>query len=318
LAEPVALGDAAFYLSPCAGIAILGEDALKPTALLEHARVALAEARRSGAGSVQFYSDTLRMRVGIRLDFEHELRKAIADDQIGINYVGRHNLDSGRLVAVQAYLCWRHPMRGEVSPAEFLPIAASTGLAMAISQCALARLRGDVDAWRQALGTTVKLSFGPLRHHLVSEDFLPDIERLFQSSGLGPGMIEIRIAEKTLTSLGKAERLLSRLAGLGATIAIDEFGRGTSSLARIAALPVHALQIDRRFVLALGEPPALRFCKGAIALARSYGLTPIAPGVDSEAARRALQGLGCEQGLGDCFSPLALPVAGSQFNRRVV
>jgi EAL domain-containing protein (putative c-di-GMP-specific phosphodiesterase class I) len=256
--------------------------------------------------------------MGVRLDFEHELRKAIADDQIGINYVGRHNLATGRLEAIQAYLCWRHPMRGEVSPAEFLPIAASTGLAVAVSQCALARLRSDVGAWREILGTTVKLSFGPLRHHLVCEDFLPDIERLFQSSGLGPGRLEIRIAEKTLTSLGKAERLLGQLAGLGARIAIDEFGRGASSLARIAALPVHALQIDRRFVLALSDPPALRFCQGAIALARSYGLTPIALGVDTPATRQQLQDLGCEQGLGDCFSPLALPTAAGEINQKVV
>jgi diguanylate cyclase len=201
-------------------------------------------------------------------------------------------------------------MRGEVHPAEFLPIAETTGLAMAVSQCALAQLHRDVDALRQLLGTTVKFSFGPLRHHLVSDSLLKDVERLFLSSGLGPGMIELRISERTLASLGKAEWIVGHLAGLGANVVIDEFGRGFSCLARIAQLPLHALQLDRKFVLSLSErPSARRFCQGAIALARSYGLTPIAPGIDCDATRQQLLELGCEQGLGDYYRPIDLPVS---------
>jgi EAL domain-containing protein (putative c-di-GMP-specific phosphodiesterase class I) len=105
---------------------------------------------------------------------------------------------------------------------------------------------------------------------------------------------------------------VSQLAARGANLVIDEFGRGYSSLARIAKLPIHALQIDRRYVTAAPEKPsALRFCLGAIALAQAYDLTPIASGIDTEAARQQILGLGCEQGLGDCFAPISLPVTPS-------
>jgi predicted signal transduction protein with EAL and GGDEF domain len=310
LAAAVTLGNASFYLAPCAGIAILGQDATQPTALLEHARAALAEARRTGPGALCFYSDTLHLMPQVRLDMERELRRAIASDQFELRYVGRHDLASGRLVALQAYLRWRHPLRGDIHPAEFLPMAASTGLAVAVSRCALARLRSDSSALRHRFGASVKLSFGPLRHHLVADEFIADMDALFQSSGAGPGMIELRIAEKTLASLGKAERIVGQVAGLGAAVVIEEFGGGFSSLARLAQLPLHALQIDRKFVITtLQRPSALRFCSGAIALARSYGLVPIAAGIDSEAARQQFLELGCEQGLGDCFAPIDLTAA---------
>jgi predicted signal transduction protein with EAL and GGDEF domain len=307
LAAPVSLGGASFYLAPCAGIAILGQDAVKPKALLEHARAALSEARRSGSGALHFYSDTLRLMPQVRLDMERELRRAIASDQFDLRYVGRHDLASGRLEAVQAYLRWRHPLRGEIHPAEFLPMAASTGLTVAVSRCALGRLRSDSPALRNRFGPTVKFSFGPLRHHLVADEFIADIDGLFQSSGIAPDMIELRIAEKTLASLGKAERVVGHLAGIGTGVVIEEFGRGFSSLARLAQLPLLALQIDRHFVVSVLErPSALRFCRGAIALARSYGLTPIAAGIDSEAARQQFLEFGCEHGLGDCFAPIDL------------
>jgi EAL domain-containing protein (putative c-di-GMP-specific phosphodiesterase class I) len=288
-------------------VATLGEDATKPQALFEHARAALAEARRSGIGTLQFYSDTLRLLPGIRLDLERELRNAIAAGEIQLRYIGRHDLGTGQLKAVQAYLRWRHPLRGEVQPAEFLPIAASTGMAVAVSRCALARFQSDLAALRGVVGEDVRLSFGPLRHHILSGTILKDLEALLRSSALQPGMIELRIAEKTVASLEKAERVVAQLAAVGASVVIDEFGRGFSSLVRIAQLPLRALQIDRRFVLAAAQrPSAMRFCEAAVALARSYGLTPVASGIDCDATRKQMLAIGCEQGLGDCFAPIEL------------
>ncbi len=306
-AEPLSIGDASFYLAPCAGIAILGEDALKPTSLLEAARAALAEARRQGPGSLQFYSDTVRKLPKIRLDLQRELRQAIASDQIELHYFGRHNLASGQLEAVQAYLRWRHPLRGEVLPSEFIPIASSTGLAVSISRYALMRLSIDAPNIDRRLGAAVKVSFAPLRHHLMADEFLTDLDAFYQSCGLAPDRFELRIAEKSLTSLGKAEGIIGQIAGLGTAVMVDEFGCGFSSLARLAQLPLKGLQIDRRFVLAAAKrTSALRFCKGAMSLARSYGLIPIASGVDTEAVRQLLIGLGCEQGIGDHFARLEL------------
>jgi predicted signal transduction protein with EAL and GGDEF domain len=304
---PVEVGDACFQLAPCAGVAIHGEDASRPQSLLEHARAALAEARRSGAGSLQFYSDTIRMLPAMRMDLERELREAITGDQIQLRYVGRYDLKSGSLAAVQAYMRWTHPLRGAVAPEEFLPIAAATGLALALSRCALARCLADAAAVRAAAGAEVRLSFAPLRHHLVGGTLLKDLETHLSAQRLSPRSIEIRIAEKTIAAVDKAERIIAALNTLGVSVMIDEFGRGFSSLSNIAQLPVQALQIDRRYSLAAPQQPsAQRFCRGAIALAQAFGMTTVAPGIDDDATRRNMLALGCEQGLGDFYPPIQL------------
>ncbi len=304
---PVEVGDACFQLAPCAGVAVHGEDASRPQSLLEHARAALAEARRSGAGSLQFYSDTIRMLPAMRMDLERELREAITGDQIQLRYVGRYDLKSGRLAAVQAYMRWTHPLRGPVAPEEFLPIAAATGLALALSRCALARCLADAAAVRAAAGAEVRLSFAPLRHHLVGGTLLKDLESHLLAQRLSPRGIEIRIAEKTIAAVDKAERIIAALTAMGVSVMIDEFGRGFSSLSNVAQLPVQALQIDRRYSLAATQQPsAERFCRGAIALAQAFGMTTVAPGIDDDAIRRNMLALGCEQGLGDFYPPIRL------------
>lgn len=310
LAEPVKVGDAAFDLSPCAGVALLGHDATEPQALLDHARTAMLEARRSAMPEVRFYSDTLRARPFLRLDFERELREAIADDQLRLRYAARRDFASGQLIAIQAYLRWPHPLRGEVRPAEFLPIAESTGLSTQVSRWALGRLRRDLGGLRPLLGPQVRISFGALRHHLSSDTLAEDVEAFLASGELAPGTLELRVAEKTIAGLSMPDRTLGRLAELGAYLVVDEFGRGFSSLARLVHLPLQALQVDRGFVTTIDEDPAaLRICRAAAGIARALGLTPIATGIDSERDLQRMREEGYEQGLGDLYGQVQLDQA---------
>ena len=172
LRAPVELDDASFHVTPYAGAAILGQDAGSPRTLLEHARAAATEAKRSGAEEVRFFTDTLELRSLARLDIAHELRGAIADRAIRLRYVGRHDLATGRHVAKVGYLHWLHPLRGEVRPAEFVSIAEATGLALALSRSALASLREDLATVSRPDDAAGCVSFGPLRHHLLHHDAL--------------------------------------------------------------------------------------------------------------------------------------------------
>ena len=309
IARPVCIRDATFHITPSAGVAILGQDAAQPAALLDHARAAMLESRRNGAGSVQFYSDTLRMLPVARLDIERELRHAIERGQIGLRYLVRHELASGRLAAVQAYMRWTHPLRGEVPPAQFLPIADATGLAVAVSRAALERLVRDLDALRASVGTDVPLSFGALRQHVSSGQLLRDCRQLLPSGVLGSGGLELRIAERTLAALNRPERALGQMVEFGARVVVDELGRGFSSLARLPQCPLWALQIDRALVVgARRNAIALRSCRAVAALARALELVPIAAGIDDEATRAGMLDIGCLQGLGDHY-PLDLELA---------
>ena len=276
IARPIEIKDATFHLTPCAGVAILGQDASKPQALIEHARAAMFEARRSAAGTIHFYSDTLRMLPVARLDIERELRAAIGEGQIFLHYAARRDLVSGELRAIQAYMRWTHPLRGAIAPSEFLPIANATGLAAAVSRAALERLAADFPRLRAQIGPGIRVSFGALRQHISTGQLLRDCRRLARD-GFDPAGIELRVAERTLATLSRPERTLGGLTDLGARLVIDEMGRSFSSLSRLARLPIAGLQIDRAAaVAARRSADSLRCCRSVAGLAAALDAVAIA------------------------------------------
>jgi predicted signal transduction protein with EAL and GGDEF domain len=313
LSRSVHVHGAEFQLQPYAGVAILGRDASKARPLLERARAALFEARRSDAGTVQFYSDTVRLLPVLRVDIERELRKAVGDGQIDLRYVARHELSGGGISGIYAYMRWIHPLRGEIAPSEFLRIADATNLAVAVSGAVLARLAADLPDLRRRFGSAVPVSFGALRQHVTSGQLLRDWRRLLAAPGAPAAAVEFRISERTLASLNRPERLIRPTEEIGIRWVVDEIGRGFSSLATLAKLPLAGLQIDRSLVLAAAADPAAgRSCRAVFALAEALEVLPIAAGVDDEATRRLMLGLGCREGLGDLFPahhPEAIPAS---------
>jgi predicted signal transduction protein with EAL and GGDEF domain len=300
LREPVPIGDAAFHLTPYIGAAILGQDGSSPKSLLDKARAAAAEARRANASRLFFFTDTLRLRSLARLDVARELREAIESRQIRLRYSSRHDLATGRPVARVGYVRWRHPLRGEISPAEFLGVAETTGVATALSRALLAGLGEDFAAAGAELGADTRLSFGPLRHHLLQDEFVEDLTRFLGTGCIPPARLELRIDERTFAAMNPAT--LRSLAELGLRLVVDEVGRGFTSLDRLASAPIWGLQLDRAWVTALRtDPVALRICRAGIGAAAALGLTPIATGVDNAAQQAALLELGCHQGSGDLY-----------------
>jgi EAL domain-containing protein (putative c-di-GMP-specific phosphodiesterase class I)/GGDEF domain-containing protein len=301
LREPVRTGDAEFHLTPYVGVAILGQDASTPKLLLEQARAAAMEARRSGSGQeIRFFTDTMKLRALARIDLTRELRDAIASGDIRLRYTGRHDLKSGRLAACVGYLRWQHPLRGEIRPAEFLRVAAATGLATSLSRAVLAHLRNDFAVLASRCAPDVHVSFGALRHHILHENFVNDVARLIAEDGIPAERLEIRIAEKVFITRERAHS--EALNRLGVRLVVDEVARGMGSLDSLARAPLWGLQLDRAWVAALRtDPIARRVCRAGIEMAAALGLVPIATGVDDAETRDALLDLGCAYGSGDLY-----------------
>ncbi|MGH8298857.1 MAG: EAL domain-containing protein [Steroidobacteraceae bacterium] len=301
LREPIRTGDAEFHLTPYAGVAILGQDASTPKLLLEQARAAAMEARRSGsAPGIRFCTDTMKLRALARIDLTRELRNAIANGDIRLRYIGRHNLKTGRLAACVGYLRWRHPLRGEIRPAEFLRLAAATGLAAALSRAVLAHLRRDFAVLAARCEPDVCISFGALRHHVLHEEFLNDVAQLVTAGGVAAERLELRIAEKVFITRERAHS--EALKRLGVRLVVDEVARGMGSLDSLARAPIWGLQLDRAWVAALRtDPIARKVCRAGIEMAAALRLVPIATGVDDAATRDALLELGCTYGSGDLY-----------------
>jgi EAL domain-containing protein (putative c-di-GMP-specific phosphodiesterase class I)/GGDEF domain-containing protein len=312
LREPVPIGDASFHLTPYAGVAILGQDGSSPRSLLDKARSAAAEARRANSERIHFFTDTLKLRSLARLDAAREIREAIAAREIRLRYLGRHDLASGRLVAEVGYLRWNHPLRGELAPAEFLGMAETTGLATLLSRSLLEGLCEDFEALSAEIPPDARLSFGPLRHHLLQDDFVDDIARVLSEGRLSAARLEIRISERTFAAMNlSVHQALHRL---GVQMVIDEVGRGFGSLDRLARAPIWGLQLDRAWVTALrSDEVALRVCRAGISAAAALGIIPIATGVDDDAQREALLALGCRHGGGDLYAE-----SGRRFDTRVM
>lgn len=298
LREPVLTAGAEFHLNPHAGVAILGQDASSPRALLEHARTAATEARRCGSDRVQFFTETLRLKSVARLDFAKELGEAIRNRDIRLRYVGRYDLANRRLVSWVGYLRWVHPLRGEIRPAEFLRVAEATGQATTLSRAALACLGEDFSRLRSQGDPGASISFGPLRHHVLHDAFAQDLQEFLEQGLVPPDCLELRIAEKTL--LAREPAHFNSLRSLDLRLVVDEVGRGMGSLDWLARTRLWGLQLDRAWVSAVcQEETARRVCRAGIAVAKALGLTPIATGVDTVAQCAEVLKLGCQYGSGD-------------------
>jgi predicted signal transduction protein with EAL and GGDEF domain len=315
LCMPISIRDATFHLTPHAGVAVLGQDAASPKVLLDHARAAASEARRSGAARVCFFSDTLKLRSLARLDIARELREAIATGAIHLRYVSRHDLASGRLVARVGYLCWIHPLRGEVRPAEFVSVAEATGLAKSLSRRVLACLRKDFAMLAQQDDSQVRISFGALRHHILQDDFVGDIKLLIAEGAIAADRLELRMSERSF--IAAKPSVFDSLSAMGIHLVIEDVGRGMSSLERMARAPLWGLQLDGSWTDALRhDAVAFKVCRAALDVAAALGLMPIATGVDDHGQRLALLDLGCQHGMGSLYGDAApdskaLKVAGS-------
>jgi len=318
LREPIRTGDAEFHLTPYAGVAILGQDASTPKLLLEQARAGAMEARRSGsAPDIRFFTDTIKLRTLARIDLARELRNAIANGDIRLRYTARHDLKSGRLAAWVGYLRWQHPLRGEIRPAEFLRIAAATGLAASLSRAVLAHLRKDFAALAARCEPDVCISFGALRHHVLHEEFLSDVALLVTEGGIPAQRLELRIAEKVFITRERAHS--ESLTRLGIRLVVDEVARGMGSLDSLARAPIWGLQLDRAWVAALrSDPLARRICRAGIEMAVALGFVPLANGVDDLETRDALIGLGCLYGSGDLYRGDELDITAGRFDGPVM
>jgi predicted signal transduction protein with EAL and GGDEF domain len=293
-------GDASFHLKVYAGVAILGQDAGSQKALLESARSATTEARSSEASAASFFSDTMKLRALTRLDIARELRDALINRDIRLRYRARHDLKSGRLVAMVGYLRWLHPIRGEIPPAQFLGAAAATGLAAALSRSLLENLRADAQIILPRVSDDVRISFGALRHHVLDGTLVSDVGNVMGEHGIDPSRLELRISERIHATRDTAE--WHSLADRDVRFVVDEVGRKLSSLERLVNAPIWGLQLDRSCAAAMAhDPVAQKVCRAVVSIAHALQLVPLATAVDSPMHRQCLLSIGCEQGSGDYY-----------------
>ena len=276
------------------GMALAPDHGQDPESVEHNALAAMLEGARLGLRANAF-DETLRDRAAHRLALEHDLRLALERDEFELYYQAKVDAGTQRVVGAEALLRWRHPERGMVSPAEFIPVLEDSALIVPVGRWVMAEALRTALAWRThqpALRIAVNVSARELRH----TRFLDECRALLQPHA-DDQPIDIEVTESLLMDDTQASmRLLDGLRELGCKVAIDDFGTGYSSLNYLARLPADVIKIDQSFIAELTESPeTMALVTHIIGLAHSLGLTVVAEGVEEDGQVQLLRLLRCDQ-----------------------
>ncbi len=311
ITRPLEVRGHALRVGGSVGVAVYPFQAHDEESLLRHADLAMYHAKESGGNRHQLFSEQMNARAVERMTVESELRAAIAAGQLELHYQPQLCLEDGRLAGMEALVRWRHPRLGLLAPGRFVPLAEDCGLiwelGLAVLELALAQLAAWDRAGLEVPRIAVNVSPAQLRPELVER-----IVEILDRHGVAARRLEIELTESALTADGPAANgLLQALRRMGASIAIDDFGAGYSSLTLLRRLPISALKIDRSFVaeLATNRQDAA-IVEAILRMAHSVGLRTVAEGVEHAEQQAALGELGCQEVQGYlCARPLEAKAA---------
>lgn len=305
LRPPLRIGEGMeLELSGCAGVSTYPTHGSDPGVLLQHAATALSEAKRSGPASVSLYDPRLTHQNQQRLELESALQHAIDREELRLAYQPQTDRD-GRLTGAECLLRWRHGPLGEVSPAQFIPIAEASGLIHRIGAWVLEEACRQAAAWRQQGLDPPTLAVNVSSRQLQDpgRDLAERVREQLERTGLAAQQLEIEFTESCLLPASEALDTMERLAAMGISLAVDDFGTGFSSLGVLHRFPIRRLKIDRAFITAIERRDSSQaIVKSILAMARELRLDTLAEGVERPEERRWLVEHGCESFQGFLFS----------------
>ncbi|WP_019586082.1 putative bifunctional diguanylate cyclase/phosphodiesterase [Deinococcus apachensis] len=308
LAGPVTLQGAAVTVTASIGVSLFPKDGQDGDALLRHADTAMYQVKGSGKNGVRPYTPEVDEQVERRKLLERDIQTALGREELFLEYQGLYDLHSGELVKVEALLRWRHPQLGLVSPAEFIPVAESSGAIVPIGTWVLGAACAQVRQWQQRTGRAVRVTVNVAPLQLAQPDFVDTVMAALKSGGVSASQLELELTEGALLRDSRMVRqTLRTLQQLGLALAIDDFGTGYSSLSYLRDLPISSIKIDRSFVHDLSAPRrtpqyALALIEAILTVAQTLDLQVVAEGIETQAQLEVVRDLGCHVGQGFYWS----------------
>lgn len=309
LAEPFEIEGQAVVLTASIGVSLAPRDGNDAATLLRTADTALARAKQAGRNTFRFYSPEMDADAARRLALEAALQHAVDRGELSLAYQPQVSLDSGRLIGMEALLRWQHPEFGQISPAEFIPLAEDNGQIVALGKWVLASACRQTKRWLDlGLITNLRVAVNLSTRQFRQADLPDTVSRILEETGLPPAALELEITENAfIEDLDTAIATCRTLKKLGIKLSLDDFGTGYSSLSYVSRFPFDKIKIDQSFVRDIIENPVnAAIATSAIVMARSLNLAVLAEGVETEAQANFLRGRRCDAIQGFLFSrPLA-------------
>jgi diguanylate cyclase (GGDEF)-like protein len=304
LVDPITIDGHQLHINASIGIAVADQDDRRTADdLLRDADIAMYRAKTEGRGRYVVFDVELRERIQHQLKMELDLRDALAKGHFSMAYQSVVHIRKRQMVGVEALARWVDPQRGEIPPAEFIPLAEESDLINLIGAFTLRRSTEEITAWCARKRMNIDLAVNLSVRQLEDPELVATVDQVLRDTGLPATRLRLEITETALMrDPCSAHRILNDLRGLGVRLAIDDFGTGYSSLAQIHRLPVDTLKIDQSFISSIEESAETRVIVASIiAMAHGVDLTVIAEGVETAEQLDILRDLGCDQVQGYYF-----------------
>jgi diguanylate cyclase (GGDEF)-like protein/PAS domain S-box-containing protein len=305
LSRPMRVRGKEVVIGASIGISVSGEGVDTVDELLRNADIAMYMAKGAGKGRYEIFEPSMHLEVVRRLELEADLKRAVDESQFILHYQPIVELDTQRIVGVEALVRWQHPDRGLVPPGDFIPVAEETGLIVPIGAWVLREACAQIRAWQDAYPSRppLHMSVNLSARQLQNPDIVTDVANAIQAAGIDPGTLTLEITETALViDTEHTIMRLEQLKALGVRLAIDDFGTGYSSLSYLQRFPVDVLKIDRSFIDSLerGANPAL--VRAIVELGHSLELETVAEGIEHDEQLTQFKALQCQNGQGYLFA----------------
>jgi diguanylate cyclase (GGDEF)-like protein/PAS domain S-box-containing protein len=307
LAQPFHVGRQVVFSTASIGIAVVEDGNRTAEEILRAAETAMHYAKSQGRSQYRVFDAAMHEKAATRIVLDHDLRRAVAENELIVHYQPIISLESRRAIGVEALVRWNHPTRGFVSPGDFIPLAEETGLIVPIGKFVMSEACRQAAAWqwRHPGDPPLIVSVNISLRQLADEGLVDFVREVVRETGVDPRGLKLEVTESTLMeNPERVTRILNELREMKVQIGLDDFGTGYSCLSILRRLPLDVLKVDRSFVSDMTErDDSAAIVKTILALAHSLKLEVIAEGVETAEQAELLAKLGCRKVQGYYFSP---------------
>ncbi|MGD6801319.1 bifunctional diguanylate cyclase/phosphodiesterase [Rossellomorea vietnamensis] len=310
--KPIKVTGQEFFVTPSIGISMYPVDGTDQETLIKHADTAMYLAKERGKNNFQFYNESLNRNTTRKMELEQELRKSLELNQFMLYYQPKVNLETGKILGVEALIRWDHPTLGMVPPGEFIPLTEETGLIVPIGKWVLQEACRQSKEWEKGKAGSIQVAVNISVRQILDDDFVDFVQGVLKETELDPRLLELEITESIMQDFKRSSEILHKLKEIGVSISIDDFGTGYSSLNNLRFLPIDHIKIDKSFVDDITDHSKHSkngsIVKTIIDLGQNMNFTIIAEGVEEEAQVDFLLKNACHIGQGYYYSK-PLPAA---------
>jgi diguanylate cyclase (GGDEF)-like protein/PAS domain S-box-containing protein len=299
------------HVTTSIGVSVYPDDGEDAETLIKNADTAMYQAKENGRQSYQFFKPAMNARAVERQSIEESLRRALERQEFAVHYQPKICMRTGTITGAEALIRWTNPVRGLISPAQFIPVAEDCGLIVPIGRWVLRQACEQARAWQDAGLRAISMAVNVSAVEFQDEAFLPGLLHILKESRLDPRSLELELTESALMKrVESTAGVLRTLKESGLRIAVDDFGTGYSSLSYLRKFPIDSLKIDQSFVRQIGKSTDdAAIVTAVISMARSLKLRVVAEGVETFKELEFLKAHECDEAQGYYFSrPVPAPL----------